>query len=138
VPEHVAGTMADLLGAGTSRAEEEAYIKLDQLGNALLYGNKGSGGVVDTTTVSYTEAREHLAELWDRVTEGRAPIRPTRRGAPAVVLVAEEEYQGLLETAHLLRSPANAARLLRALQRALAEEGMPGTLAKLRKTFDRA
>jgi antitoxin YefM len=91
---------------------------------------------MDTTTVSYTEAREHLAELWDRVTEGRAPIRLTRRGAPPVVLVAEEEYQGLLETAHLLRSPANAARLLAALQRALAGEGEPATIAELREELD--
>jgi antitoxin YefM len=89
-----------------------------------------------TTTVSYTEAREHLAELWDRVTEGRAPIRLTRRGAAPVVLVAEDEYQGLLETAHLLRSPANAARLLAALRRALAEEGTPGTVDELRRSFD--
>lgn len=92
---------------------------------------------MDTTTVSYTEAREHLAELWDRVTEGRAPIRLTRRGAAPVVLVAEDEYQGLLETAHLLRSPVNATRLLAALQRALDGEGTPGTVEELRETFDR-
>ncbi len=90
---------------------------------------------MDTMTVRYAEAREHLAELWDRVTAGRAPIRLTRRGAPPVVLVAEEEYQGLLETAHLLRSPANAARLLSALQRALADEGTPGTVAELREAL---
>src|SRR3954468_20812579 len=59
------------------------------------YDNKRWGGVMDATTVSYTEAREPLAELWDRVTEERAPIRLTRRGAPPVVLLAEEEYQGL-------------------------------------------
>ncbi len=92
---------------------------------------------MDTTTVSYTEAREHLAELWDRVTEGRAPIRLTRRGAAPVVLIAEDEYQGLLETAHLLRSPANATRLLAALQRALDGEGTPGTIEELREAFDR-
>lgn len=46
------------------------------------------------TTVSYTEAREHLAELWDRVSEGRAPIRLTRRGAALVVLMIEDECQG--------------------------------------------
>jgi antitoxin YefM len=92
---------------------------------------------MDATTVSYTEAREHLAELWDRVTEERAPIRLTRRGAAPVVLVAEEEYQGLLETAHLLRSPANATRLLAALQRALADQGTPSTVEELRESFHR-
>jgi antitoxin YefM len=33
-----------------------------------------------------------------------------------VVLLSEEEYEGMLETLHLLRSPANAARLLRSLE----------------------
>lgn len=90
-----------------------------------------------TNTVSYTEAREKLAELWDRVTEDRDPIRLTRRGSPPVMLVAADDYQSLLETAHLLRSPANAARLLSALQRALGDEDTPKTLAELRAEFDR-
>ncbi len=89
------------------------------------------------TTVSYAEAREHLAELWDRVIAGRAPIRLTRRGAAPVVLLAEDDYRGLLETVQLLRSPTNATRLLAALQRALAEDGTPGTGAALREAFDR-
>jgi len=55
---------------------------------------------------------------------GGAPIRLTRRGA-AAVLLAEEEYCGLLEMVHLRRSPVNAARLLAALQRALDEQGAP-------------
>ncbi|HET8628169.1 MAG TPA: type II toxin-antitoxin system Phd/YefM family antitoxin [Thermomicrobiales bacterium] len=88
-----------------------------------------------TTTVSYSEAREHFAELWDRAVAEREPIRLTRRGAPAVVLVAAEEYDALAETAHLLRSPANAARLLAALARARADEGDPLPLADLRAAF---
>jgi antitoxin YefM len=87
--------------------------------------------------VSYTEAREHLAELWDRVVANREPIRLTRRGAAPVVLVSAEEYEGLLETAHLLRSPANAARLLAALEQARAGAGTPRTVADLRAEFDR-
>jgi antitoxin YefM len=35
-----------------------------------------------------------------------------------VVLLAEDEYQAMMETLHLLRSPANAARLLRSIQEA--------------------
>lgn len=73
--------------------------------------------------VSYSEARQHLAELWDRAVAEREVIRLTRRGSEAVVLLAADEYEGLLETAHLLRSPANAARLLAALRRAEAGEG---------------
>ena len=88
--------------------------------------------------VSYTEARERLAELWDRAISDREPIRLTRRGADPVVLVAADEYEGLLETAHLLRSPANATRLLAALERARAGVDTPRPLADLRAEFDRA
>ncbi len=90
------------------------------------------------TTVSYTEARERLAELWDRVVADREPIRLTRRGAAPVVLIAAAEYEGLLETAHLLRSPANAARLLAALERARAGTGAPQSLDSLRADVERA
>jgi antitoxin YefM len=88
------------------------------------------------TEVSYTEARERLAELWDRALADREPIRLTRRGSKPVVLLAADEYEGLLETAHLLRSPANAARLLRALERARSREGEPQELSDLRAAFD--
>jgi antitoxin YefM len=91
-----------------------------------------------TADVSYSEAREHFAELWDRVLAEREAIRLTRRGREAVMLIPADEYEGLLETAHLLRSPANAARLLTALQRALANEGEPRTVAELRTDFERA
>ena len=87
--------------------------------------------------VSYTEARARLAEIWDRVITDREPVRLTRRGAAPVVLVAADEYEGLLETAHLLRSPANAARLLSALERARADDGTPRPLAELRADFER-
>jgi len=70
------------------------------------------------TEVSYTEAREHLAELWDHVLADREVVRLTRRGRGAVVLLAADEYEGLVESTHLLRSPANAARLLAAIERA--------------------
>lgn len=55
-----------------------------------------------------------------------------------MVLIAAEEYEGLVETAHLLRSPANAARLLAALERARAGTEVPQPLSALRADFDRA
>ena len=88
--------------------------------------------------VSYTEARERLAELWDRALSDREPSRLTRRGADPVILVAADEYEGLVATAHLLRSPANATRLLAALERARAGVGNPRPLADLRAELDRA
>ncbi len=91
-----------------------------------------------TDTVSYSEARDRFAELWDRAVENRETIRLTRRGAEPVVLLAADEYDGLLETAHLLRSPTNAARLLSALERARAGEDTPRPLDELRAEFDRA
>jgi antitoxin YefM len=82
---------------------------------------------------TYSEARANLARLWDRVTEDRETVIITRRGAQDVALIAAEELAGLLETAHLLRSPENAARLLTALERALRGEGAPQSVAELRR-----
>jgi antitoxin YefM len=61
---------------------------------------------------TYSDAREHLADLWDRVINDREVIRLTRRGTSDVALIAADELEGLLETVYLLRSPANA-RILR-------------------------
>ena len=55
-----------------------------------------------------------------------------------MVLIAADEYEGLLETVHLLRSPANAARLLAALECARACAGAPQSLDDLRAESDRA
>ena len=90
-----------------------------------------------TIEVGYPEARERLAELWDRVLTDRRPIRLTRHDSAPVILIAEDDYEGLVETAHLLRSPANAARLLAALEQARAGVGTPRTVAELRAEFDR-
>ncbi len=75
------------------------------------------------TTISYTEARERLASVWDETLATREPIVFARRGRESVVLVPASEWEGLLETAHLLRSPANARRLLCALNRLQEGEG---------------
>ena len=82
---------------------------------------------------SYTEARANLARLWDQVVEDRETVIITRRGKPEVALIAADELASLEETAHLLRSPRNAARLLTALNDALAREGEPQTVDELRR-----
>jgi antitoxin YefM len=67
--------------------------------------------------ITYTSARENLASTMDRVCEDRAPVTITRSGkGQAVVLLSLEEYEQLEETAHLLRSPANARRLMSAIE----------------------
>jgi antitoxin YefM len=68
--------------------------------------------------VSYTELRANLAKYMEEVCDTRATLHITRQNARAVVMLSEEEYEGMLETLHLLRSPANAARLLRSLESA--------------------
>ncbi len=79
-----------------------------------------------------TEARANLAALLDRVTQDREPVIITRRGGAAAALIAVDDLESLLETVYLLRSPANAERLLAALARARAGQGTPSTLAALR------
>ena len=65
--------------------------------------------------VTYSQVRSKLAAYMDQVCDDRAPLLVTRRNARSVVLMSEEVYDGLMETVHLLSSPANAARLLRSI-----------------------
>ncbi len=83
-------------------------------------------------TTTYTEARANLAALLDRVTQDREPVIITRRHGEAAALIAVDDLESLLETVYLLRSPANAERLLAALARAKAGQGTPSTVAALR------
>ena len=83
------------------------------------------------TTISYTEARDRLASVWDETVSTREPVVIDRRGHESVVLVPASEWEGLLETAHLLRSPANARRLLGALTRLDQGEGQQLSLEAL-------
>ena len=83
------------------------------------------------TTISYTEARDRLASVWDETVSTREPVLIDRRGHESVVLVPASEWEGLMETAHLLRSPANARRLLAALTRLEQGEGLELSLADL-------
>ena len=82
-------------------------------------------------TTSYTEARARLAELLDQVTEDREPVVITRRGHEPVAMIAADELDALIETVHLLRSRANAERLLTSLERAKSREDSPTSLAEL-------
>ncbi|HET7437415.1 MAG TPA: type II toxin-antitoxin system prevent-host-death family antitoxin [Thermoanaerobaculia bacterium] len=85
---------------------------------------------IETT---YTQARANLKALLDEVAENREQVIIHRRGGDDVALIAADELRGLLETAHLLRSPKNAQRLLAALRRAQAASGRADTVDQLRK-----
>lgn len=82
---------------------------------------------------TYTQAREKLAALLNEVTSSREPVVIRRRGAEDVALIAADELRSLMETAHLLRSPVNAERLLRALARARRSKLPSTNVAKLRR-----
>lgn len=82
---------------------------------------------------TYTEARANLAALCTRAAKNRETVIINRRGAEDVVLIAAAELRGLIETAHLLRSPKNAERLLKALYRATQGKGKRQTVESLHK-----
>lgn len=82
---------------------------------------------------SYSEARDKLDQLWDSAVEDREIVILHRPGKEDVALLPASELAGILETAHLLRSPRNAERLLTALARARAGEARPTTVDALRQ-----
>lgn len=67
--------------------------------------------------ITATEARKHLFPLLEQVNNDRTPVEIMSRRGNAV-LISLEDYEALEETAHLLRSPANARRLLESLTQA--------------------
>ena len=85
------------------------------------------------THTTYTQARAKLATLCDEVTANRDVVIIRRRGVEDVALISSAELNSLMETAHLLRSPKNAERLLAALVRARSEALPPQALEELRR-----
>jgi antitoxin YefM len=68
-------------------------------------------------TISYTESRARYAEVLDSVVNDREEVVVTRAGHEPVVIVSLADFESLRETAYLMRSPANARRLLDAMER---------------------
>ncbi len=67
--------------------------------------------------VTASEARRNLFPLIEQVNNDRIPIAITSRRGDAVLL-SRADYDALEETAHLLRAPANAERLIESLHQA--------------------
>jgi antitoxin YefM len=74
-------------------------------------------------TLSYTESRAKYAEVLDAVVNDREEVVITRAGHEPVVIMSLEDFESLRETAYLMRSPANARRLLDAMERLEAGDG---------------
>ncbi|MBS0545766.1 MAG: type II toxin-antitoxin system prevent-host-death family antitoxin [Proteobacteria bacterium] len=84
-----------------------------------------------TIETTYSQAREQLKSLMDRAVDDREVILVRRRSGGDVAMIAADELESLVETAHLLRSARNAERLLSALARARSESLPDTPLAEL-------
>ena len=82
---------------------------------------------------TYSKARANFASLCNQVSEDREIVLIRRRNAEDVALISSSELSSILETAHLLRSPKNAQRLLTALNRALTRSEFPQRIEDLKK-----
>jgi antitoxin YefM len=80
--------------------------------------------------VTYSDARANLKDVMDRVVEDKTEVIVTRQKAEAVVMVALSEWNSMVETAHLLSSPANAERLRRSIEQMNAGKGLEHELVK--------
>ena len=80
--------------------------------------------------ITYSSAREGLASLMDRVCNDHEPVIVTRKGEQAVVVLSLDDFKALEETAYLLRTPANAKRLLASIDSLNDGKGLERTLAE--------
>lgn len=80
--------------------------------------------------ISYTAARANLATTMDRVCNDHDPLIITRNGQQSVVMISLEDFAALEETAYLLRSPANAKRLMGAIEQLDAGAGTERQLSE--------
>ena len=80
--------------------------------------------------ITYSTARANLASTMDRVCNDHEALIITRNGERSVVMLSLEDFQALEETAYLLRSPANAKRLLTAAAQVAAGKGMERELSQ--------
>ncbi|MDN4475941.1 type II toxin-antitoxin system prevent-host-death family antitoxin [Demequina sp. SYSU T00192] len=74
-------------------------------------------------TMSYSESRKNYASVLDSVVDDREEVVVTRAGHEPVVIVSLDDYESLKETAYLLQNPANARRLLSAIEELEAGRG---------------
>ncbi len=86
-------------------------------------------------STTYTKARANLAKLLNEVSSNNEVVIINRKNAENVAMISESELSGLMETAHLLRSPKNANRLLKALLKSENSSAGSQTVDDLRREF---
>jgi len=67
--------------------------------------------------ISYSDVRKSLKNYLDQVCIEHTPLLITRRNGENVMILSEDDYRSLEETAYLSRSPKNLKRLLESLSR---------------------
>jgi antitoxin YefM len=66
-------------------------------------------------TISYSAFRSQLARTLDKVNDDHRPVLITRQNGKPAVVISLEDYHAYEETAYLMASPVNAARLNQAI-----------------------
>ncbi|TVR15069.1 MAG: type II toxin-antitoxin system prevent-host-death family antitoxin [Planctomycetota bacterium] len=66
--------------------------------------------------MTYSSARKNLAKTIETVISDHDPVIITKKGDEAVVMLSLEDYESIQETAYLLRSNANARRLMESIE----------------------
>lgn len=80
--------------------------------------------------VTFTDTRQNLKDVMDRVTDDHTPVVVTRQKAESVVMVSLSDWNAIQETMHLLSTPANAARLTDAIAQLDAGKGQERALTQ--------
>ncbi len=80
--------------------------------------------------ITYTAVRANLARTMDRVCNDHETLIITRNGEQSVVMLSLEDFKALEETAYLLRTPANAQRVLAAVAQLNAGKGVQRKLTE--------
>ncbi len=92
------------------------------------------------STISYSDARQNLARLWDKIIEDRETVILKRRGKEDLAVLPADDLSALQETLYLLSTPANASRLLDSVAWARAggeeEHSEPLSIASLREALN--
>jgi antitoxin YefM len=96
-----------------------------------LYNFLGVEMLIRETT--YSQARANLASILDQVHDQSQIVVIKRRNQKNIALIAEDELSSLLESLYLLRSPANAEHLFKAMAWAAESQGEPQTLGELKE-----
>jgi len=117
-----------------NRVKEKRLTRGDNLYRLPVHVNQGERLRMPIQK-TYTNARANLAELLDQVVDNHEVVIISRKGSEDVALISASELSSLQETAHLLRSPRNARRLLSALNRALSKTGEPQSVGDVRRSL---